>query len=48
VGPIGNPLAAISVSAPASRMTRQRCGELAPLLRRAANELAEAMREQSR
>lgn len=44
VGPIGAPLAAISVSAPASRMTRQRCGELAPLLRRAASELAEAMR----
>ena len=48
VGPVGSPLAAISVSAPASRMTRQRCGELAPLLRRAANELAEAMREQPR
>jgi IclR family acetate operon transcriptional repressor len=45
VGPIGTPLGAISVSAPASRMTRQRCGELAPLLRRAANELAEAMRQ---
>ena len=48
VGAIGAPLAAISVSAPASRMTRQRCGELAPLLRRAATELAEAMREQPR
>jgi IclR family acetate operon transcriptional repressor len=48
VGPVGAPLAAISVSAPASRMTRQRCGELAPLLRRAANELAEAMRGQVR
>jgi IclR family acetate operon transcriptional repressor len=46
VGPVGAPLAAISVSAPASRMTRQRCGELAPLLRRASNELAEAMRQQ--
>lgn len=48
VGPVGTPLAAISVSAPASRMTRQRGGELAPLLRRAASELAEAMREQPR
>jgi IclR family transcriptional regulator, acetate operon repressor len=48
VGPIGSPLGAISVSAPASRMTRQRAGELAPLLRRAASELAEAMREQPR
>ncbi|MBI2982829.1 MAG: IclR family transcriptional regulator [Chloroflexi bacterium] len=47
VGPIGAPVAAISVSAPAGRMTRQRCGELAPMLRRAASELAEAMREQS-
>lgn len=45
VGPLGSPLGAISVSAPASRMTRQRCGELAPLVRRAASELAEAMRE---
>ena len=44
-GPAGAPYAAISVSAPASRLTRQRCGELAPLLRRAASELAEAMRE---
>jgi len=48
VGPIGSPLAAISVSAPASRMTRQRGGELAQLLRRAASELAEEMREQPR
>jgi IclR family acetate operon transcriptional repressor len=48
VGPIGAPLGAISVSAPASRLTRQRCGELAPLLRRAANELAETMRGQVR
>jgi IclR family acetate operon transcriptional repressor len=48
VGPVGSPLAAISVSAPASRLTRQRCGELAPLIRRAATELAEAMRDQVR
>lgn len=48
VGPVGAPLAAISVSAPASRMTRQRCGELAPILRRAANELADAVRDQPR
>ncbi len=48
VGPVGSPIAAISVSAPASRMTRQRCAELAPLLRRASTELAEAMRDQSR
>ena len=48
VGPMGAPLAAISISAPASRLTRQRCVELAPLLRRAATELAEAMRENSK
>ncbi len=48
VGPSGDPLGAISVSAPAGRMTRQRCGELAPLLRRAAAELGEAMRDQAR
>lgn len=48
VGPAGAPLAAISVSAPASRMTRQRCAELAPLLRRAATELSEALRDQAR
>jgi len=45
VGPFGAPIAAISVSAPASRMTRQRCIELAPVVRRAAAQLAEAMRE---
>lgn len=45
VGPIGTPLAAISLSAPASRFTRQRAAELAPLLRRASAELAEAMRD---
>jgi IclR family acetate operon transcriptional repressor len=48
VGPVGNPLAAISLSAPASRMTRQRAGELAPLLRRASTDLAEAMRDHVR
>ena len=48
VGPVGAPLAAISVSAPSSRMTRQRCGELAPLLRRASSELADAMRDHVR
>ncbi|MBI2773854.1 MAG: IclR family transcriptional regulator [Chloroflexi bacterium] len=48
IGPIGNPVAAISVSAPASRMTRQRCAELAPLLRRAAADLTEAMRDHAR
>ncbi len=48
VGPVGAPLAAISVSAPASRMTRQRCGELAPLLRRASAELVDAMRDHVR
>lgn len=45
VGPIGAPVAAISLSAPASRMTRQRAAELGPLLRRAAAELAEALRD---
>jgi IclR family transcriptional regulator, acetate operon repressor len=48
IGPAGDPLGAISVSAPASRLTRQRCTELAPLIRRAANELAAAMRDQPR
>lgn len=48
VGPIGTPLAAISISAPANRLSRQRGGELAPLLRRSATELAEAMREHAR
>jgi IclR family transcriptional regulator, acetate operon repressor len=42
----GAPIAALSISAPASRMTRQRCAELAPVLRRAAAELAEALRDQ--
>jgi IclR family transcriptional regulator, acetate operon repressor len=48
LGPVGDPMGAISVSAPAGRMTRQRCGELAPMLRRAASELGEAMRDQAR
>ena len=43
---VGAPVAALSISAPASRMTRQRCAELAPALRRAAAELAEALRDQ--
>ena len=45
VGPLGAPLAAISVSGPASRLGRPRLGELAPVLRRCAAELAEALRE---
>jgi IclR family acetate operon transcriptional repressor len=43
----GAPLAALSISAPASRLTRQRCAELAPALRRTAAELAEALRDQA-
>ena len=43
----GSPAAALSISAPASRLTRQRCAELAPVLRRAAAELAEALRDQA-
>jgi IclR family acetate operon transcriptional repressor len=45
VGPLGAPLAALSVSGPASRLTRQRLVELAPLLRRSAGALGEALRE---
>ncbi len=45
VGGMNDAVAAISVSAPASRFTRQRCLELVPLLRRAAAELAAALRE---
>ena len=45
-GTPGAPVAALSISAPASRLTRQRCAELAPLLRRAAAELADALRDQ--
>ena len=44
VGPIGAPVAAISISGPASRLTKQRCVELVPQLRRAAGELAGALR----
>src|SRR5947207_7786499 len=43
----GAPVAALSISAPASRLSRQRCAELAPVLRRAAAELAEALRDQT-
>ncbi len=45
VGPLDHAVAAISVSAPAMRLTRQRCVELAPLLRRSAAELAAAVRD---
>lgn len=45
VGPLGAPIAALSVSGPASRLGRSRLGELAPIVRRAATELAEALRE---
>jgi IclR family acetate operon transcriptional repressor len=43
----GAPVAALSISAPANRLTRQRCVELAPALRRTAAELAEALRDQA-
>jgi IclR family acetate operon transcriptional repressor len=43
----GLPVAALSISAPASRMTRQRCAELAPVLRRSAAELADALRDKA-
>ena len=43
----GAPVAALSISAPASRLSRQRCAELAPALRRAAADLAEALRDQT-
>ncbi|HKW78106.1 MAG TPA: IclR family transcriptional regulator [Candidatus Limnocylindria bacterium] len=45
VGGMSDAMAAISVSAPSSRMTRQRCLELVPALRRSAAELAGALRE---
>jgi len=45
VGPVGAPIAALSISGPASRLTRQRCIDFAPQLRRCAQELAEAVRE---
>lgn len=47
VGPLGAPIAAISVSGPASRLGRPRLGELAPLLRRGAGELADSLRGRS-
>ena len=45
VGGTGEVVAAISVSAPASRLTRQKCVELVPMLRRSAAELAAALRD---
>jgi DNA-binding IclR family transcriptional regulator len=45
VGGMSDAIAAISVSAPANRLTRQRCLELVPQLRRSAAELAAALRE---
>ena len=45
VGGMNDAIAAISVSAPASRFSRQRCLELVPLLRRSAAELATALRD---
>jgi len=45
VGGMNDAVAAISVSAPASRFSRQRCLELVPLLRRSAAELATALRD---
>lgn len=47
VGPIGAPLAALSVSGPANRLGRPRLGELAPVLRRAAQELADGLKERA-
>ena len=44
VGPIGAPVAAISISGPASRMSKQRCVEFVPQMRRAATELNEMLR----
>ena len=45
VGPPGAPVAALSISAPSNRLSRPRCAELVPLLRRTAAELAESIRE---
>lgn len=45
VGPVGAPIAALSISGPANRLTKQRCLDFAPQLRRCAQELAEAVRE---
>jgi len=44
VGPVGAPVAAISISGPASRLTKQRCVEFVPQMRRAAGELAGTLR----
>ena len=44
VGPIGAPIGAISISGPASRLTKQRLVEFVPQMRRAASDLAEALR----
>ena len=44
VGPIGAPIAALSISGPASRLSKQRCVEFVPQMRRAAGELSEALR----
>jgi len=45
VGPIGAPIAAISISGPSSRLTKQRCVEFVPQLRRASAQLSESLRE---
>ena len=47
IGPIGAPIAALSISGPASRLSKQRCVEIVPQMRRAAGELAEALRERA-
>ena len=47
VGPSAEAIASISVSAPANRLTRQRCLELVPLLKRSATELAASLRDKS-
>ena len=44
VGPIGAPIGAISISGPASRLTKQRCVEFVPQMRRAAADLADTLR----
>src|SRR5207249_11492411 len=41
------PVAALSIPAPASRLARQRCVELAPVLRRSATELADTLRDEA-
>jgi IclR family acetate operon transcriptional repressor len=43
----GAAAAALSISAPANRLSRQRCAELAPTLRRTAADLADALRDQA-